>query len=740
MDKLSALKVTNEPTLSIEQRVADLMAQMGLDEKIGQMCQLPSGGNHLDEHLAWSLQQSRVGSLLNVANLDLINEAQRICVEESRLGIPLLIGRDVIHGFKTIFPIPLGQAASWDPTIIKQGASVAAMEAAGSGINWTFAPMIDISRDPRWGRIAESLGEDPYLCGVLGAAMVAGFQGNDLNKKGSIAACAKHFAGYGASEGGRDYAAANVSKNSMYNVYLRPFQQVAKEGVASFMSAFCDLNGVPATGNSWLLDEVLRQEWNYSGVLVSDWDSVVELTVHGFTKDDEEAAYEAVTAGVDMEMASSSYIDHLENMVNAGKVDMQIINEKVARILTLKFKLGLFENPYTNPSDFTAVLNHAHMQTAKEAAIKSCVLLKNKEKTLPLVKDKLSSIALIGPLADDDYEPLGTWIFDGESQHTVTLRKALVSMLGRDVEVNYSKGLETTRSKDESGFEHAVEMVEKSDAVIMVVGEESFMSGEAHSRADISLPGHQEKLIDAVKATGKPVIVIIMAGRPLTIESVAEKADALLYAWHPGTMGGPAIADLLFGLESPSGKLPVTFPRMVGQIPLYYSHKNTGRPASDETIVRMEDVPARAPQTSLGMTSFHLDAGYKPLYPFGFGLSYGEFQYTKITTSHSSIGLGETINIHADILNTGEHASEEVVQLYVRDLVGNVTRPVKELKGFKRIHLKPGERQKVNFTLHTNDLGFYNRDNELVTEPGKFHVWIGGSSDAHLWSEFEIHE
>ncbi|MBT8140973.1 MAG: beta-glucosidase BglX [Gammaproteobacteria bacterium] len=740
MDKVTVLKNPSNAPTPIKQRVADLMAHMGLDEKIGQMSQMPGGGDHLNDHLAWSLRESRVGSVLNVANPELINEMQRICVEESRLGIPLLIGRDVIHGFKTIFPIPLGQAASWDPEIVRQGASVAAMEAAGFGINWTFAPMVDISRDPRWGRIAESLGEDPYLCGELGAAMVEGFQGTDLNKNGSIAACAKHFAGYGASEGGRDYATVNVPVNEMHNVYLRPFKKVADAGVATFMSAFCDLNGVPATGNSWLLDEVLRKEWQYHGVLVSDWDSVVELSVHGFTTDDEDAAFEAVTAGVDMEMASSSYIDHLENLVNSGRLSMQEIDEKVERILTLKFELGLFENPYTNASDFTAPLNHAHLRSAKEAAVKSCVLLKNKEKVLPLSKQALNSIALIGPLADDNYEPLGTWIFDGEAQHTITCRKALVNMLGRDVAVNFSKGLDNTRSNDHSGFAHALETADKSDAIIVVVGEESFMSGEAHSRANINLPGQQEQLIEALKATGKPLIVIVMAGRPLTIEHVVNQADAVLYAWHPGTMGGPAIADLLFGVESPSGKLPVTFPRMVGQIPLYYSHKNTGRPATDETVVRMQDVPVRAPQTSLGMTSFYLDAGHKPLFQFGYGLSYGEFQYAKITTSHSSIGMGQSIDIHADILNAGEYAGEEVVQLYVRDLVGSVTRPVKELKGFQRLHLKPGERQRICFTLHTDDLAFFNRNNELVTEPGKFHVWIGGSSDAPLWAEFEIHE
>ena len=599
--------------------------------------------------------------------------------------------------------------------------------------------MIDITRDPRWGRIAESLGEDPYLCGILGAAMVAGFQGKDLANAGSIAACAKHFAGYGASEGGRDYNTVSIPENEMRNVHLRPFKQVADAGVVTFMSAFCDLNGVPATGNTWLMDQVLREEWGYEGVVVSDWESIVEMTVHGFTRDDESAALEAANAGIDMEMASTTYHDHLENLVADGKVSLQQIDKMVARILRLKINLGLFENPYTKPEDYPALLNPEHLEAAKSIAIKSCVLLKNDNKTLPLRKSRLKSIALVGPLADDDYEQLGTWIFDGESQHTVTCRKALEELLGDEVTINFSKGLDYSRSENHDGFANAVSAAEKSDAVVMVVGEESFMSGEAHSRAHINLPGHQRQLIEAVSATGKPLILVIMAGRPLTLDGVLEKADAILYAWHPGTMGGPAIAELLFGLHSPSGKLPVTFPRAVGQIPIYYAHRNTGRPASDESLIRMEDVPIRPPQTSLGMASFHLDAGFKPLFPFGHGLSYTVFQYVKITISHSVIALGDSIDIKADIINTGEYEAEEVVQLYVRDLVGSVTRPVKELKGFKRIQLKPGQRERISFTLHTDDLAFYDRNMKLVTEPGQFHVWIGGSSDAPLWAEFEIH-
>jgi beta-glucosidase len=733
----TATQLNNEPTLN--ERVDALLSSMGLDEKIGQMSQLQAGGGYVPEELADRIRRGQVGSVLNETNVDVVNELQRLAVEESRLGIPLLIGRDVIHGFKTILPIPLGQAASWNPELLAAGARISAEEAVRCGINWTFAPMIDITRDPRWGRIAESLGEDPHLCAELGSAMVRGFQGTELSNPDAIAACAKHFAGYGAAEGGRDYNTANIPENELRNVYLPSFHAAAKAGVCSFMSAFCDLNGVPATGNAWLLDQVLRQEWNYNGMVVSDWESIVEMSVHGFTHDDKQAAYEAVTAGVDMEMASFSYRDHIEALVQEEKVTLAQIDQMVARILRLKFQLGLFERPYTDPAEHPELLNKSNLKVAKQAAIQSCVLLKNENQTLPLVAADLSSLALIGPLADDGYEQMGTWVFDGEAQHSVTCRQALEELIGRTVELRYVKALETTRQPSQDNFAEAISAAEQSDAAVIVVGEEAFMSGEAHSRANIDLPGHQQALIEAVAGTGTPVIVVIMAGRPLTIEAVLPHAQAVLYAWHPGTMGGPAIADLLFGIESPSGKLPVTFPRMVGQVPIHYAQKNTGRPATDESCVYMNEVPARAPQTSLGMTSFHLDAGYKPLFPFGYGLSYARFQYVKITTSRHSIPLGESIDIAADVVNVGSHAGEEVVQLYVRDLVGDVTRPIKELKGFQRVRLKPGERRRVSFRLHSDDLAFYNRRMQRVTEPGQFHVWIGGSSDAALWAEFEIH-
>ncbi|EED33450.1 periplasmic beta-glucosidase [gamma proteobacterium NOR5-3] len=739
MSSETAQTIAVDEQLSIDSRVAELLGSMGLDEKIGQMSQLQAGGGWIPDELADSIRRGQVGSVLNEPDVNIVNELQRLAVEESRLGIPLLIGRDVIHGFKTIFPIPLGQAASWNPSVVEAGARVSAEEAVRAGINWTFAPMIDITRDPRWGRIAESLGEDPYLCSKLGAAMVRGFQSDDLSAPDAIAACAKHFAGYGAAEGGRDYNTANIPENEMRNVYLRPFKAAAEAGVATFMSAFCDLNGVPATGNRWLMDEILRQEWSYQGMVVSDWESVVEMSVHGFTHDDEQAAYEAAMAGIDMEMASSSYRDHLEGLVGENKITLEQIDRMVARVLRLKFELGLFEQPYTDPAQHPELLNKANLKAAKQAATQSCVLLKNAHQTLPLVPAKLDSIALIGPLADDGYEQMGTWVFDGDAAHSVTCRQALDELLGRTVEIHYEKALETTRAASPDNFAAAKNAAQQSDAAIIVVGEEAFMSGEAHSRANIDLPGHQQALIEAVASAGKPIIVVIMAGRPLTIEPVLEHADAVLYAWHPGTMGGPAIADLLLGLESPSGKLPVTFPRVVGQVPIHYAQKNTGRPATQESCVDINEAPPRAPQTSLGMTSFHLDAGFKPLFPFGYGLSYGRFQYVKITTSHHSIRMGQSLDISADVVNMGSHAGEEVVQLYIRDLVGSVTRPIKELKGFRRVRLKPGERQRISFRIHTDDLAFYNRDMQLDTEPGQFHVWIGGSSDAPLWAEFEVH-
>ena len=724
----------------IEQRVETLLEQMTLAEKIGQMSQLNASDGHAPDYLGAALRAGKVGSVLNVADVEIINELQRIAVEESRLGIPLIVGRDVIHGFRTIMPIPLGQAASFNPDIVRDGARVAALEAATAGINWTFAPMIDISRDARWGRIAESLGEDPYLTGVLGAAMVQGFQGDDLTAAGTIAACAKHFAGYGASEAGRDYSATNIPENELRNVYLEPFKAAVDAGVTTFMTSFSDLDGVPATGNEFLLRQVLRDEWDFDGFVVSDWDSVRQLQVHGLTENDRESAHMAVTAGVDMEMAGDAYVSHLESLVEDGRVSVDTIDTRVANILRIKFKLGLFENPYTDPSRLPPLASDEALQTARKAALQSVVMLKNDDDVLPLSRGRISSLAVIGPLADAPYEQLGTWIFDGEPELSVTPLAAIRDQLGERVSIRYVRAMETSRSKVSPAFDEAVDAARESDVAVLFLGEESILSGEAHSRADIDLPGDQAELVRRVKATGTTVIAVILAGRPLTLSNIVDHVDAILFAWHPGTMGGPAIADLLLGIESPSGKLPATFPSMVGQIPIYYNHKNTGKPPIPETTVLIDDIPVGARQTSVGNTAYHLDAGYKPLFPFGHGLSYAKYRYDNIRVSADEIGLGDTITISADLSNDGEVAADEVVQLYIRDPVANVTRPVRELKGFQRVRVEPGQTVTVDFKVHTDDLAFYGRDAQLITEPGEFHVWIGGSSETELRTGFRIAE
>lgn len=723
---------------SVEQRVTALVEQMSLDEKIGQMNQVNGGDDFVPDHLRHDLQSGRVGSVINVVNVETINELQRIVVEESRLGIPLLIGRDVIHGFKTIMPIPLGQAATWNPDVVRAGAHIGAIEAAATGINWTFAPMIDIARDARWGRIAESLGEDPYLASELGVAMVQGFQGDDLSDKYTIAACAKHFAGYGASESGRDYATTNIPENELRNVYLRPFNAAVDAGVVTLMASFSDLNGVPATGNEFLMRQVLRGEWSFDGFVVSDYNSVHQLAVHGFTENDKESAFEATVAGIDMEMAGQAYSGKLAALVKEGRISMDMIDSAVANVLRAKFRLGLFEHPYTDPSDFPTHANEDALQIAKTAALQSVVMLKNDNDVLPLSVDNIASVAVIGPLADAPHEQMGTWVFDGDPALSVTGVDGIRRLVGKEVDIRFVRAMETSRSRKTEAFDEAVAVASDSDVVVLFLGEEAILSGEAHSRADIDLPGDQAELVRRIRQVGKPVIAVILAGRPLTLTDIVDQVDAILYAWHPGSMGGPAIADLLFGIESPSGKLPATFPKMVGQIPIYYNQKNTGKPPKHGEVVYIDDIEVNAPQTSLGMSAFHLDAGFEPLFPFGFGLSYAEFRYKNIRTNAVEVAAGETLTISADLSNHGTVAAEEVVQLYVRDLVGNVTRPVRELKGFKRVRVEPGQTVTVEFDLHTDELAFYGRDNRLMLEAGDFHVWIGGSSTTDQRSEFRL--
>jgi beta-glucosidase len=722
----------------IEARVSALLGKMTLAEKIGQMSQLNGAGGELPDRLRETIRRGGVGSILNEVDVDVVNAMQRIAVEESRLGIPLLIGRDVIHGFKTVLPIPLGLAATFNPELVRLGARMAALEAAASGVNWTFAPMIDISRDPRWGRIAESFGEDPHLTGVLASAMVQGFQGEDLALPGTIAACAKHFAGYGASEAGRDYNTTNIPENELRNVYLPPFKVAVDAGVATLMSSFSDLNGIPATGNRFLLTQVLRDEWNFDGFVVSDWASIKQLTVHGFTANDREAAHAAIDAGVNMEMATTVYAGNLESLLARGRIREAQIDSMVSDILRVKFRLGLFENPYRDPRDFPAVSNDRNLATARESALQSIVLLENRRQTLPIRPRSLRSLAVIGPLADDPYEQLGTWIPDGDPSISRTPLQSIREFVGEAVKVRHVKAMETTRSRSTAAFDKALRAARAADAIVVFLGEESILSGEAHSRADIGLPGGQDELVHRLRQAGKPLIAVVMAGRPLTLGNILEDVDALLFAWHPGTMGGPAITDVLFGVASPSGKLPVTFPRMVGQVPIYYAHKSTGRPPTPEDFVHIDDLPVRLPQTSTGFVSNHLDAGYEPQYPFGYGLSYGRFVYSDIELSGTEIPLGAPLTLQAVVRNEGKAEAEEVVQLYVRDLVGQVTRPVRELKGFRRVRLAPAESRRVSFELSAQDLAFYGRDMRPVTEPGAFHAWIGGSSDAQLKAEFSI--
>ena len=727
-----------EDSRSTEQRVGSLLGRMTLAEKIGQMSQRDASHGYPPDYLGEGLRAGHIGSILNQVDVAVVNELQRIAVEESRLGIPLLVGRDVIHGFRTVMPIPLGQAATWNPELVREGAQVAAREAASAGVNWTFAPMMDISRDPRWGRVAESFGEDAFLASKLAAAMVEGFQGDDLSAIGAIASCAKHFAGYGAVEGGRDYATTNIPEHELRNVHLRPFKAAVDAGVLSLMTSFSDLNGVPGTGNDFLLRQILRNEWQFDGLVVSDWDSVRQLAVHGLTANDRESALAAVLAGVDMEMAGDAYTNHLARLVDEGQVSVDTIDAAVANILRAKFRLGLFDKPYTAPSDLPPVASEHALATARKAAVQSVVMLKHEHGVLPLSAGKPGSVAVIGPLADAPYEQLGTWIFDGDPGISVTPLAAIRAFAGPQTEVRYVRAMENSRSRASESFDEAASIARDSDVALLFLGEESILSGEAHCRADISLPGDQAELVRRVREAGKPVIAVILAGRPLTLTNIVDQVDAILFAWHPGTMAGPAIADLLFGVESPSGRLPATFPRMVGQIPIYYNQKNTGKPPSPDQIVHIDDIDTHAPQTSFGMTSFHLDAGCTPLFPFGHGLSYTQFDYQNIRTSSNEVRLGETVTISAELTNRGDIAADEVAQFYIRDLAGSVTRPVRELKGFRRLRLQPGETVALEFRLHTSDLAFYGRDMRLITEPGEFHAWIGGSSETGLRTQFAI--
>ena len=696
---------------NLEQRVNDLLARMTLEEKLGQLQQLDGegNGNYRPEHLEL-VRKGLLGSTLNVRGALRTTQLQRVAVEESRLKIPLIFGFDVIHGYRTIFPIPLGESASWDPATVEKGASVAAAEARAAGVHWTFAPMVDIARDARWGRIAEGAGEDPFLGMAMAQARVRGFQGSDYSAQDKVVACAKHWVGYGAAEGGRDYDTTEMSENTLRSIYFPPFKAAVDAGVGTLMSAFNDLNGVPTSANPFTLTKVLRGEWKFDGFVVSDYTAVQELINHGLAADGKDAAQHALNAGVDMEMVSRLFNQHGPALLKEAKINEKTIDEAVRRILRIKFRAGLFDRPYADEArERSTILSPTNVAAARAAAARSLVLLKNDRALLPLSK-QTKSIAVIGPLGDSKTDMIGSWSGDGKAEDAITLLAGIKSAVP-GATVTYAKGCDVN-SDSSDGFAEAVRVAQQADVVVMAVGESADMSGEAASRSSLDLPGRQLDLLKAIQQTGKPMIAVLMNGRPLTINWLAANAGAILETWFAGTQGGNAIADVLFGDVNPGGKLPVTFPRTVGQVPLYYNHMNTGRP----------------PVENQKYTSKYIDVPWTPLYPFGFGLSYTKFRISNLQLSAANIRPDGRVTVGVDVENTGQRAGDEVVQLYVRDVAASVTRPVKELKGFQRIALQPGQKRHVEFVLGPEQLGFYNRDLRFVVEPGEFKIMAGGNS------------
>jgi len=722
----------NAQVKTFEQRVDSILSLMTLEEKVGQLVQFTGGTDtgtktpKPKEGHEELIRQGKIGSLLNIFGAEETKRLQKIAVEESRLKIPLIFGLDVIHGFKSTFPVPIAEASSWNPKLIEFSARMQAIEASAAGVHWTFNPMVDIARDPRWGRIVEGSGEDPYLGSVMAAARVKGYQGDDLSAENTILACAKHYAAYGAAEGGRDYNTVDISERTLREIYLPPYKAAVEANVGSLMASFNEIGGVPSSANQFLMTKILRDEWNSDAFVVSDWNSIGELVPHGIAKDLKQAAELAINATVDMDMEGNAYFNHLVELVREGKVDVKLIDNAVRRVLLAKFKLGLFDNPFKycdENREKKIVLSKEMIEATKKVALESIVLLKNENNLLPLKKD-LKSIAVIGPLANSKDDPLGPWAQQGEPQNVVSVLEGIKNKLGNKVKINFAEGCSIT-GKDKSGFSKAIKAVKNSEVAIVVLGESRDMSGEAQSRATLDLPGVQEDLIKELYKTKKPIVVVLMNGRPLTINWISENIPAILETWFLGIQCGNAIADVLFGDYNPSGKLPVTFPKYVGQIPLYYNHKNTGRPYNHVQ-----------PQ----YTSFYNDFTIEPLYPFGYGLSYTKFEYSNLNLNKNQIKKDESLKVSVDVKNTGKYEGEEVVQLYIRDLVGSVTRPVKELKDFMKIKLKPGETKKVEFIITPDKLKFYDINMNYVVEPGDFKVFVGTNSVDVLESSFTIVE
>ena len=726
----SSNDLKKSPEDLISARVDSVLTLMTLEDKIGQLNQLsfgigwgPTVKVSVPDEYKELIRQGKVGSFLNAVGAEFTYELQKIAVNESKLKIPLIFGLDVIHGFKTIFPIPIGEAATWEPEVVEISAHYQALEAASAGINWTFSPMVDIARDPRWGRIMEGSGEDPYLGSLMAAARVKGYQENlsDLN----IIACAKHYAGYGGAEGGRDYNTVDISERTFKDVYLPPYKAAVDAGSYTLMASFNEIAGIPSSGSKYLLTDILRDEWGFKGFVVSDWNSIGELVNHGFASDLKHAGQISLNAGLDMDMESRAYITYLKELVDEDKVDEDVIDESVKRILRVKFLLGLFDDPYRyckKEREQKNIMTDEVRIAALEVAKRSMVLLKNEKNILPLKKN-YKRIAVIGPLANSKENPLGGWSAMGDSADVITVVKGFKNYVDKKTDIVYSEGCKINDNST-AGFKNAINIAKKSDVIILCLGESRDMSGEACSRSSLNLPGKQEDLAKELFKTDKPIVVVLMNGRPLSINWLNENVNAILEAWFPGVTAGEAVAKVLFGDYNPSGKLPVTFPRTVGQVPIYYNHKNTGRPGDKNNHY----------------TSQYIDLPLTPLYPFGYGLSYTNFGLNDFSLSSNKLTVEDSIVVSVKVKNTGNYDGEEVVQMYVRDLVGSVTRPVKELKGFKKIMLKRGEEKSVQFTIHEKDLRFTAANMKFKSEPGMFKIFVGTNSVDVLESQFELVE